>query len=115
MTEAFEHGFSDLNIFSLYCVYNLDNQKIDQRLREFGDFFTVITNQILFEEQMALACEKHDIICAFGAVSYHDLSSSSYHGKKTPFQKPQEFAWQSECRYIFKCKNPPNNTTSHFV
>ncbi len=91
------------NLYSLYSlktpeILDFENFKIDERVKDFGDYFIVINNPSRFIDSIIKELNKQKISYKAKLVNYYDKSELS--GEICLFDKPSEFEYQKEYRII---------------
>ena len=74
--------------------------KIDNQMKEFGEYVILIYNYPKFIKMLRKAMDKLEIGYKHGLVDYYD--EDSYSGDLTPFHKRNKYAYQTEFRIHLK-------------
>lgn len=90
------------NIYSLYCVSSRTipdprNFKIDERVKDFGDYCLMVKNNSEFLRRINSAMQKMKLKYDADFVEYYD--KSVFCGDIHLFQKPDIFKYQNEFRF----------------
>ena len=96
------------NLYSLYClktseIRDIGNFKIDERVKEFGDFFIIIQDTIRFLNSVQKELDKLNISYKFKPVKYYE--KKELNGEISLFDKPSEFEYQQEYRMVLYNNN----------
>jgi hypothetical protein len=87
-----------LNIFCLHMIVDLPEYSFDEKNLQFGEAAIVIRNSKEFTTRMRSASESLGRKIHHGPVTY--LNKTKHHGVMGPFRKFDEFAYQSEFRFV---------------
>ncbi|MBU0486228.1 MAG: hypothetical protein KKB30_17120 [Proteobacteria bacterium] len=116
--ETMATGTLRYDLLNVYCMYaiSLDDfpviPPIDKRVLGFGGHCVLVLNLATFIDRIKRSCQEHNIACRYGVVKY--FCTKTYRGNRTPFQKPDNFAYQSEYRFVF-APSPPKNPFELFI
>lgn len=91
------------NLYSLYSlktpeILDLENFKIDERVKEFGDYFIIIHNPSRFIDSIIKQLDSQKISYKAKLVSYYE--KTELNGEISLFDKPSEFEYQKEYRIV---------------
>ena len=95
---------------NLYCLIAItsreepENFKIDERNKEFGNYFVVIIDVKEFIERIENKLKELGLEYKYGLVRYYDLKEHS--GPLDVFCKPNNFEHQKELRFFMKRDEP---------
>jgi len=89
------------NLYSLYSlktpeILDFKNFKIDERVKDFGDYFLIIHNPSRFINSVIKELNKKDISYRAKLVKYYE--KTELNGEINLFDKPSEFEYQKEFR-----------------
>jgi hypothetical protein len=94
-----------LHVYSMFALTEREvasvlkgGQAIDPRCLEFGDTALVVTNVSEFFRRVSRAAEEAGVSHARSLIHY--LDRRTHHGQFSPFNKMQEYSWQSEYRIV---------------
>lgn len=91
------------NIFSMYALkttQNLNDIKIDDACKKFGDTCVFILDIKEFISRVSEAAQKAGFELVYSPVEYIDLKA--FYGKWSPFKKPIQYSYQSEFRFLIQ-------------
>lgn len=91
------------NLYSLYSlktpeILDFKNFKIDERVKDFGDYFLIIHNPSRFINSVIKEIKKKNISYRAKLVKYYE--KSELNGEINLFDKPSEFEYQKEFRIV---------------
>jgi hypothetical protein len=91
------------NLYSLYClrhqdVLEIDDFKIDQRVKEFGTHFIIIKKPEIFINLICNELEKNKFDYQMKQVEYYEKEKMN--GEISLFHKTTEFEYQKEFRIV---------------
>lgn len=91
------------NLYSLYClrhqdVLEIDDFKIDQRVKEFGTHFIIIKKPEIFINLICNELEKNKFDYQMKQVEYYE--KEKINGEISLFHKTTEFEYQKEFRIV---------------
>lgn len=99
------------NLYSLYClshqdVLEIDNFKIDPRVKEFGTHFIIIKKPVKFINLICNELDKNKFDFQIKQVEYY--KKKKINGEISLFHKSTEFEYQKEFRIVlFNNENTP--------
>ena len=99
------------NLYSLYClahqdVLEIDNFKIDPRVKEFGTHFIIIQKPEKFIKSICKELDNNKFDYQLKQVEYYEKEKTN--GEITLFHKTTEFEYQKEFRIVlFNDKSKP--------
>lgn len=99
------------NLYSLYClrhqdVLEIDNFKIDPRVKEFGTHFTIIQKPEKFINLICKELDKNKFDYQMKLVEYYE--KEKINGEISLFHKTKDFEYQKEFRIVlFNNENTP--------
>ncbi len=91
------------NIYSMYALIttdNLDNVKIDNECKRFGDSCIFILDINEFINRVTKPAKRAGYDVVYAPVEYHD--TESFQDKWSVFKKPLQYAYQSEFRFFIR-------------
>ena len=91
------------NIFSMYALEaheNLEEIKIDNACKKFGDTCVLILDINEFINRVDKAAKRNGYDIIYSPVEYIDLKE--FHGKWSVFKKPIQYSYQSEFRFLIR-------------
>lgn len=90
------------NLYSLYCIrpkdlWDIENYRIDPRVKKFGSHFVIIQDTGKFLDHVFSELANQDFEA--GSVEYYN--KDKINSEITPFQKPDQYIYQSEYRIVW--------------
>ena len=91
------------NIYSMYTLFTndkLEELRINEKCKEFGDAFVIISNVEEFISRIKKEACKQGLDIVYGTVDY--VNAKEYVGNWSVFKKPIEYSYQKEFRFFIR-------------